>query len=146
MRRSSISLAALLCVSLWSATSEPKPNRHFVMIVNWQNPMTELTGPKVKMIFLRRISRWPWGAETRPMDLTEVSVLRREFTKDLLGTTPAELAVYWIDQKATRNVDPPEIVPTVEAVKAIVAAQPGAIAYIPTSALDNTVKLLEIVR
>jgi len=146
MRSFFISLIALICVSRLSTEIQAVPNYQFVVVVNQRNPITELTESKLKTIFLRQISRWPWGAEIRAVELPEASTIRREFVKYVLGSTSAELAIYWIDQKTTRNIGPPDVAPNAEAIKTIVSAQAGAIGYIPASALDGTVKRLEIVR
>ena len=141
---------ATLVVVLWAAAStsgaSPGQGRQFVVIVNKQNQLNELSVGKLKTIFLRRISRWPWGAAVHPVDLPEGSALRRDFAREVLDSTLAELGVYWIDQKATRNINPPVVASSVEAVKAAVAAQPGAIGYIPASAVDGRVKILEVVQ
>jgi ABC-type phosphate transport system substrate-binding protein len=140
---------ATMFVLLWAEASSTGVSagatRNFVVIVNKQNPLTELSRGKLKTTFLRRISRWPWGAEIHPVDLPDGSPLRRDFARDVLDSTTAELEVYWIDQKATRNINPPTVAPSVEAAKAAVAAHSGAIGYIPASALDGTVKTLELV-
>jgi hypothetical protein len=55
-----------------------------------------------------------------------------------------QLTAYWIDQKATRGLNPPLRVLEPAAAKALVAARPGAIAYIPTATLDGTVKAFKV--
>src|SRR5260221_14674722 len=75
----------------------------FVVIANKQNRLDKLTVAKLRIIFLRKISRWPWGAETDPVDLPDESGLRGIFTREVLEKSLAELGVYWIDQRATRN-------------------------------------------
>ena len=62
----------------------------------------------------------------------------------MLGSSVGELAIYWIEQKVTRNVNPPRRVSTAEEAKAIVASRAGAISYIPSNAVDETVKVLEV--
>jgi ABC-type phosphate transport system substrate-binding protein len=139
-------LAALLFSLVEVHAAEDGSKRQFVVIVNKQNPVSSLTTAKLKTIFLRKIARWPWGAEIYPADLPAASSLRRDFVKQILSTSPDELSVYWIDQKATRNAEPPEVAPNLAAMKALVASRPGAIGYIPISALDGTVKVVEIER
>ncbi len=58
--------------------------------------------------------------------------------------TEEQLEAYWIDQRTTRGVSPPIQLPDVTSVKAMVAANPGAIGYIPAEALYTTVKALRI--
>jgi ABC-type phosphate transport system substrate-binding protein len=118
----------------------------FVIVVNKQNQLAELSPGKLKTIYLRRISRWPWGAEILPVDLADGSGLRQEFNRSILRTTSEELAVYWIDQKTTRGVNPPLLARNPEAVKSAVASQVGAIGYIPITAVDARVKVLELAK
>ena len=116
----------------------------FVVIVNTSNQFDVLSRARVQYLFLRKVSRWPWGAEVFPIDLETPATARRDFTGQVLHTTERELASYWIDQRMTRGVAPPGLVASVAEVKALVAATPGAIAYIPAAACDRTVKILRI--
>jgi ABC-type phosphate transport system substrate-binding protein len=116
----------------------------FVVIVNKSNQFDVLSRARVEYLFLRKVSRWPWGAEVFPIDLETPATVCRDFTSQVLRTTERELANYWIDQRMTRGVVPPSKVASVADVKALVAATPGAIAYIPAAACDRTVKILRI--
>ena len=79
-----------------------------------------------------------------PIDLEPHGPARRWFSKQVLRSTEEQVDVYWIDQRATRGVSPPLQVSDAAAAKALVAARPGAIAYIPAAALDGTVKILKV--
>jgi DNA-binding transcriptional LysR family regulator len=116
----------------------------FVVIVNPSNHFDTLSRSKLTFLFLRKVSRWPWGAEVDPIDLPQHDLVRAEFTRQVLGTTEDWLANYWIDQKTTRGVNPPVQVHDVAAAKALVASHPGAIAYVPASAVDATVKVIKV--
>src|SRR5437868_10887564 len=54
-----------------SSTDALAQGRPFVVIVNQQNQLNEVSIAKIKTIFLRRISRWPWGAAVDPVDLPD---------------------------------------------------------------------------
>ena len=84
------------------------------------------------------------GAEVAPLDLAQNERVRRVFVQRVLGISEEQLAEYWIDQRATRGVNPPLQVRDAAAAKLWVAARPGGIAYIPSSAVDATVKALRI--
>jgi hypothetical protein len=116
----------------------------FVVIVHPSNRFDALSRSKVNFLFSRKVSRWPWGAEVEPMDLVPRSPARRWFTREVLRTTEEQLAEYWIDQKATRGMNPPGVVSDPAAAKALVAARAGAIAYIPAAQLDHTVKAIKV--
>jgi DNA-binding transcriptional LysR family regulator len=136
----SLALVFLLAVSNANGKHEEK----FVVIVNPSNHFDALSRSKLSFLYLRKVSRWPWGAEVDPIDLRAQEPARRQFTRDVLGTTEEQLAQYWIDQRITRGVGPPTEARDVAAAKAMVAAHPGAIAYIPESAVDNTVKVIRV--
>jgi ABC-type phosphate transport system substrate-binding protein len=139
-RRFHIALGILLASCLTSAGDRET----FVVIVNKSNRFDVLSRARVEYLFLRKVSRWPWGAEVFPIDLDTPGTARRDFTSQVLHTTGRELANYWIDQRMTRGVVPPGRVASVAGVKALVAATPGAIAYIPPAACDRTVKILRV--
>ena len=121
-----------------------KAGDSLVMIVHPSNRFETLTRSKVSYLFLRRVSRWPWGAEVAPVQLSNPSKVRGDFLAQVLRMTEEQLEAYWIDQRTTRGVSPPAQIPDVLSVKALVAARPGAIGYIPADALDGTVKVLRI--
>jgi hypothetical protein len=121
-----------------------KFTEEFTVIVHPSNRFDALSRSKVSYLFLRKVSRWPWGAEVAPLDLAQSEPIRRLFVQQVLGISEEQLAAYWIDQRATRGVSPPLQVRDAAAAKLWVAARPGGIAYVPSSALDGTVKTLRI--
>jgi hypothetical protein len=118
--------------------------QEFVLIVHPSNRFEALSRSRVSCLFLRKVSRWPWGAEAAPADLTANEPVRAAFVQQVHQMTSEQLAEYWIDQRATRGISPPVEVGNVAEVKRWVAAKPGGIAYIPSSALDGTVKVLRM--
>ena len=138
-------LLTIVPLLLFSLEITPGENAtDYVLIVNKANKVDSLSVSKLRFIYRRKVSRWPWGAEILPLDLPEQSPVRQQFSTSILGAAVDQLTIYWIDQKVTRNVNPPARVPTAEAAKAIVASKVGAIAYIPAGAVDATVKVLEV--
>jgi hypothetical protein len=116
----------------------------FVVIVHPSNRFDTLSRSKLSFLFLRKVSRWPWGAEVEPVDLGPNQPARLEFTRQVLRITERDLDQYWIDQTTTRGVSRPVQVTGAAEAKSIVARRPGAIAYIPTAELDRTVKALKV--
>jgi hypothetical protein len=116
----------------------------FLVIVHPSNRFDALSRSKLSFLFLRKVSRWPWGAEVEPVDLGPNQPARLEFTRQVLRTTDRDLDQYWIDQTTTRGVSRPVQVAGATEAKSIVAMRPGAIAYIPTADLDRTVKALRV--
>jgi hypothetical protein len=137
-----LGLAMIVLAALGSAGGPHE--EQFVLIVNRSNQFESLNRSKIGFLFLRKVSRWPWGAEVEPIDLGPHAPARRWFSKQVLRITEEQVDEYWIDQRATRGVKPPIQVPDAAAAKALVAARPGAIAYIPAAAVDATVKVLKV--
>jgi hypothetical protein len=135
-----LALGALVAPLGAGAADEGK----FVVIVHLSNRFDRLTRSKLTFLFLRRVSRWPWGAQVEPVDLASRGPVRREFTRQVLRTTDEQLNQYWIDQLTTRGVSGPIEVADAAAAKIFVAARPGAVAYIPVAELDHTVKVMTI--
>ena len=137
-------LLTILLLLFFPADIPGESAEKYVVIVNRTNRIDSLSFSKLRFIYRRKVSRWPWGAAILPLHLPERSPVRHRFSTSVLGSSVEELAVYWIDQKLTRNVNPPDRVATADVAKAIVAAKVGAIAYIPAYAVDTTVKVLEV--
>ena len=116
----------------------------FAVIVHPSNRFDALSRSKVNYLFLRKVSRWPWGAEVAPADLAANEPVRRKFLEQVLRVNEEQLAAYWIDQRAARGIGPPVEVRDAAAAKLWVAARAGGIAYIPSSALDGTVKAIRV--
>jgi hypothetical protein len=141
-RRTLLSFALTIpCLRLRATGKAEGP---LAVIVHPSNRFDALSRSKVGFLFQRRVSRWPWGAEVVPIELSKPNKVRGEFIAQVLRTTEEQLQAYWIDQQTTRGVSPPIQVPNVQSIKALVAARPGAIGYIPAEALDGTVKALRI--
>jgi hypothetical protein len=141
-RRQYLSLAASAFWASRQALGSRK--EEFVVIVHLSNRFDALTRSQVSHAFLRKVSRWPWGAEVAPADLAANEPIRRAFVQQVLGMTEEQLAEYWIDQRAARGVSPPAEVRDASAAKVWVAARPGGIAYVPSSALDGSVKAIRV--
>lgn len=141
-RRRSLGLALVMLAAPGRARGLHEDE--FVLIVNRSNQFESLNRSKIRFLFLRKVSRWPWGAEAEPIDLPPRGPARRWFSKQVLRITEEQVDEYWIDQRATRGVNRPIQAPNATAAKALVAARPGAIAYIPAAAVDGTVKVLKV--
>src|SRR5438445_4343519 len=104
-RRQSILVVAGIFLASRRAPGGRK--EEFVVIVHPSNRFEALSRSKVGYLFLRKVSRWPWGAEVAPVDLAADEPIRREFVLQALRMSEEQLAEYWIDQRATRGVSPP---------------------------------------
>jgi hypothetical protein len=62
----------------------------------------------------------------------------------VLGMGPDEVARYWVDQRIRGGVRPPRTVASIELLRQVVAQLPGAISYLPSTDLDQSVRPLSI--
>jgi len=117
-------------VALATAEGAPGPNAAFRIIVNPANPATVVDRAFVAQAFLKKVRRWPDGLTIQPVDLTRDSMVRRQWSLDLLGRSVEAVKNYWQQLIfAGRDLPPPEL-PSEGDVVLYVLHNPGAIGYV----------------
>lgn len=115
----------------------------YVLITDNSNPVTTISAKDVKNVYLGKKSVWSDGSHITVF--TQIgSTVNKVFMKEMARKTPQQYSTYWKKSLFTGTGLPPKDFSSDDAVKAAVAAKPGAIGYISVSALDDTVKQLEI--
>jgi len=132
------SLALLLLCSGAAHAAE------FVVIVSARNPLNAMSADQVAAIFLAQNGRFPGGAEAQALDLPVGSPLRDDFYRSVAARTPALMKAYWTKMVFTGRGHPPRELVSSVAVRRMVADNPGMIAYIDKSALDASVKAIQV--
>ena len=117
----------------------------FVVVVHVANPTPSLPREQVARIFLRKLSRWPGGSPSLPVDLRADAPARVAFTKRVLAKSVPSVKAYWQERIFSgRDVPPPEQPTEADAV-AYVRANPGAVAYIsPAAELPRGLRALPV--
>jgi ABC-type phosphate transport system substrate-binding protein len=117
----------------------------FVVVVHAGNPTAALSRDQVARLFLRKVSRWPSGAPSLPVDLRADAPARAAFTKQVLAKSITSVKAYWQERIFSgRDVPPPEQPTEADAV-AFVRANPGAVAYVsPAVELPAGVRALTV--
>jgi ABC-type phosphate transport system substrate-binding protein len=113
-----------------------------VAVVSEKSAVQSLTSDQLADIFLGRVSRFPNGLLALPIDLRDGSPERDRFYAKVTGKTPAQVKAYWSKIIFTGRGQPPKAVASDLDVKKFVAANVGAIGYIDTALLDDTVRAL----
>lgn len=113
-----------------------------VVIVNANNPINALTREQVVDIYMGRRTHFPNGQAALPIDLSPDSPLRVAFYQILVGRTVAQVNAYWARLLFTGRATPPRVLPTPEAVRDVVRANPNAIAYLNRQMVDDQVKIV----
>jgi hypothetical protein len=134
VRRRDLLRAAGLCGGLLLGRSARAQEAEFRLIVHPSNALRAAPDGWLADGFLKKVTRWPEGEVTRPVDQQPSSSARRAFSERVLRRSIGAVRSYWQQRIFSgRDVPPPEL-DSDEAVVAFVAKYPGAIGYVSGSA------------
>ncbi|CAA0106179.1 Uncharacterised protein [BD1-7 clade bacterium] len=111
------------------------------VIVNPENK-SSLQEQQVRKIFLGKSKVFPNGVKSVVADLPAGNEVRAEFLEKVIRKSEPNLNSYWSRMLFSSKGKPPRVLDNAEAVKQWVAANPGAIAYIDSKDVDNTVRVM----
>ena len=143
MKRLLLAIALLGLALGVDATDRPD---EVVAVVSAKSPVTTLNPNQVADIFLGKTSRFPDGSEAVPIDQVEDSPARERFYTAFTGKSPAQVKAYWSKIIFTGRGQPPRQVSNSAEARKAVAANPNAIAYIDTSLVDSSVRVLALAK
>ena len=135
-RLSCIWRAACRCALAGALLAGGMAHAALVIIVNPANPLGAMTPEQAAQFFLGRSN------SLTPFDLAGQSPLRVEFYQKLTGKDPDQVKAIWSKIVFTGRGLPPREFSSGGAVRRAVAADRNAIAYIDSSAVDATVKVV----
>ena len=135
-------IIAILMLALLSVSSVALA-ADYILITDNSNPESTISVRDVKNIYLGRKTVWSDGSHITVFTQTGAAVTAL-FMQEMVRKTPNQYATYWKKSPFNDTGLPPADLSSDQMVKAAVAAKPGAIGYISASALDDTVKQLEI--
>jgi ABC-type phosphate transport system substrate-binding protein len=116
----------------------------FVIVVNPENPVAEVSRDFLREAFLKKASSWPGGEPVRPVDLSRRFGAREGFARDVLKKTLPQLKRYWNQQVFSgKGVPPPEL-DSEKAIIAYVLANKGAIGYLPAGSEPGGVRVVKV--
>jgi ABC-type phosphate transport system substrate-binding protein len=101
----------------------------------------DLSIDDVAQIYLRRKRFWSDGSPVVPLNLSSTDPLRQRFSRVVLRQDAQRLAEYW-NRQYFYGVFPPATLASAEAMRRYVAADPNAIGYVPSSLVDDSVRIL----
>ena len=101
----------------------------------------DLSIDDVAQIYLRRKRFWSDGSPVVPLNLSSTDPLRKRFSRVVLRQDAQRLAEYW-NRQYFYGVFPPATLASAEAMRRYVAADPNAIGYVPSSLVDDSVRIL----
>ncbi|MFA6236314.1 MAG: substrate-binding domain-containing protein [Bacteriovorax sp.] len=104
-----------------------------VIIVNEQNPITEITRDQIRNFFLKNVRQWPSGTPVRFFDMSDTREERRYFLRQYVKKTPREVDLYWIGQKLYSGNSAPLQISSDAMIAGVVSRFPGAIGYVSSA-------------
>lgn len=93
-------------------------------------------------VFTTRRRNWSGGQRIVPVNFSPGHAHRVHFDKKVLGLTPAEMAKYWIDRTIRGGASAPRHFPTASVIAGFVVKVPGAIGYVPRSAVVGSPRII----
>lgn len=136
MKRAAFRLL-LLFFAVWPAIAGD-----LVVISHPKSGVDQLSREEVVYIFMGRWRQLPSGIPALPFDLPVDSAERADFYRLLVNKTPAEINVYWSRLVFSGGARPPREVDSRDILLGLVAATPGALAYLPRSKVDGRVRVV----
>jgi hypothetical protein len=130
-------LAGLLAVAS-PALAEP-----IVVVVDRDNPKTDVSLDELKSYYTGKRHEWPDGARVVLLDLESGAAERAAFETAALGMSATDYDRWWVDQKVRGQGSAPKATSAGAAVK-LAAKMRGAIAYVRASQVDASVKVLTV--
>lgn len=115
-------------------------NADVAVIVNPKNPAASLTAEQVAALYLGNATTFPAGGPVALADQPEKAGIRGDFYQKATGRSVAQIKATWARLTFTGKGTPPKELKTDADVKAFVAADPKAIGYVDSSAVDGSVK------
>lgn len=115
-------------------------NAEVVVIVNPKNAAASLSSEQISALYLGNSTTFPDGSTAALADQPEAAGIRGDFYQKATGRSNAQVKATWARLTFTGKATPPKELKSDAEVKAWVAADPKAIGYIDSSAVDGSVK------
>ncbi|MFZ5620471.1 MAG: phosphate ABC transporter substrate-binding protein [Pseudomonadota bacterium] len=131
-------LAALLCLGTGLSAAEPVP------IVHPGNAASAVSVDDLRRIYLGKSGTLADGTAVVPVDQATGTPSRQAFYTRFIDKSESQVTAYWSRLIFTGKGQPPQAVGDDAAVKKWVAGHPDAIGYIDDSAVDASVKVLQV--
>ena len=111
------------------------------VVVGAKSFVTHVSIDDLRELYLRRTRLWPNGTRARPINLPPDSPLRERFSRLVLGRSTQDLVSYW-NLRYFEGITPPTVLTSPAAIRAYLALEPGAIAYVPADEVDDSCRTL----
>lgn len=114
----------------------------YVIIANKQMQGSTINTAALKGIYLREVRNWAnGGGAIIPVDLSTAG----NFYQNLFGKSYVQMQAYWVSMRVKYSVDLPVTKKDAAGVRQFVAENKGAIGFVKSDDVDESVKVLKIV-
>lgn len=128
---------ALSVAFVWLSVCRAEPT--LVVIVPRNAPALELNRATLRDVYLKKIVIDDRGQALVPVNLPPGHPLRQWFSGEILHTDDEQLQSYW-NERYFHGVRPPYVLRSQTAIVRFVARTAGAIGYVASCRLDDSVK------
>ena len=135
-------LATIALIAAFALPSGAAFADGIVVVVNPANPVASLDKAEVARLFLGRADTFPDGGDATVVTSDDGNETRTAFEQAALGKSESQMKAYWAKQMFSGQGSPPDSVGDDAAVKAKVASDPTAVGYLPSSMVDDSVKVV----
>lgn len=133
-----------VCLTLFILSSYSNANE-FVLVVNKNSSIDQLTTKQIKRIFLGKMSRLSDGVRAVPLDMGMGSDIRRKFYLKMIRKSQSQLNAYWARLVFTGKAKPPEEVTNRNEMLDMVGRVNGYIGYVAVGELSDNVKIVKVI-
>lgn len=114
------------------------------IIVNQQNPTTNISKKDLSNIFKQKQKTWANGGIVEVVNLPKDNPLMEKFAESVLNMSSADLEKYYLKNALSGKGQPPRTAQSTSDVKSIVGANKNAIGLIDSKDADPSVKVLSV--
>ncbi len=142
LNKSGIHLLVLITSLLWMHQTLAD----VAVIANKSTTIGSIDKDTVKSIYLGKLKSWPDGSSLDVVDQSPGSKARRLFLKKVVRKKELKFDSYWSRKAFSGKGTPPRNMDNDADVKAWVAKTKGSIGFIDASTVDDSVKVLMLVK
>lgn len=136
--------AAAFCLTLLPSAEAQGVDRSLRVIVSKENKVASLSTDDLNRIFLGKKTLWESGTRIVPAMPEEESPAGEIFLAGTLKKSVSQFRAYWKRLLFSGGGTVPKVFRSSSQLVDFVARQPGAIAVIEASAVDDRVRVLEV--
>lgn len=114
------------------------------VVVHPNVPVSEISQQEARALFTMSQHSWWDGTPVVVFVLSDSNPIHKEFCKKHLGMFAHQLRQTWDRKVFSGTGQAPELVSTVEEMRALISKTPGAIGYLPETEIDRTVRSITI--